>query len=1623
MQLKSKTGVPSREGITLLFTVSMLVLFLMMGTAFVVVANNYYRSSVRRSRHSTINRDATAWLDQAFYDAIRGPSLQHTLSPLRGHSILEDLYGYGIKGSLSDTATFQPSSNGALIVLHLDPTSLSSIRDGVILEDFLSSEPYVDGILNGRVITLTTGSATGYSTRIMSHAAIEIVVEDEEGEDETTVVLQVVIPRDETGIQWSNVGLEDEFVINGREFSGFGAGEVADHPIDPDGAPLQRLVPDDDGGTIDITKATSSRPNRIGETFADLVADDGYLSSDRSPNESWDAPDQHNMFLSGHFGEDNVVIPSFHRDRLYDYQYTRTSELLGEISATDIRRFSFRPVHIGPDDSSATPPQRPGLSSPIPQSWFGRYLADGSLDPAVAINSEESLDVDTNMDGKPDAVWIDIGLPDQIDDQGFKHRPLVAYRIIDLDGRLNLNAHGRLGNTEPNPPVRSGTGYGVGEISLSATINSDSEFLIMPRYGEDNEPGAPENSLTPNYFPTQKMIGHPAINTKTGFRFATAADFFASNTYTVLDGDEEGMAQYLPTSIGVRNHNPYLSDFGLGGGVGDSHYRPHEFEAALRRGDVDSTLLRSRLFLPGNAVDSLTTHSFEIAIPATTLSYPELLRDRIALEHQAADLKTVYNIFTGDRYIDPDTEEAFEMKYISKDMLMGGRFNLIPIIGNGVDNDLDGVIDDSEEFSLGNESSFIPGIFVTQFGNPSYDLNNDPETDDSSAKPLMAKQLYLLALLTCGEAAPEGYPSGPLADDGTSISPDELYRQSVAQWAANVVDFYDTDSTMTVFEYDVNPFNDPRVDSNRVDGDPTTDEEAERGIVYGAERPEILITETFAHHDRQNEDTAREIDTDQADDDVTGETTEDGDTDWDSGRVPQSSLYVELYHPHRQTTTTDDPVQGFQSLPFELSDDEPPTSFLDALRDKVTGVDIGTTAPDDTPVWRITVHRGPDATDADEHVRTIYFTDPVNSKAPDPEHDCFFPTGNLDTIDPNDETHCYMVLGTAGNVGKGVQTFGRLTSTAQGEDPTSEEISQTRAITLSSSSVEIRDFDGGQTRTVVTRNCIGATINQFRNGHSGAMGTRGLSLSDPDGGYSVDPTNIDSGKAADGVTLDEPRDTPFDAEAPSGNRDRQDMAAIWTNGIKQDSDYQFRVLKLQRLADPKSEFDENANPYVTVDVANVDLLSFNGLQDNPDNAVNEDVDDSLGLRYVLADAGTTLGGIERGEEIANDESPQSARRQFYRALGRIEVPDNAEGASGTDEHNFSFQFTDGSASEANDSERHETLGGRNGSFDAKNQYSWLMWNNRPFSNKMELANVPMLSAEGIVRHFNRSESDTEPLGDNEPADRAFSHFFGNDQFGHLMAFGSVERNGAAQPNRFDWIWEFVEVPNRFLGSETFLTTRNSNGEPTFVPADGALKFNLHPPWHSIPNFRYPGMVNLNTIYQESVWQGLTRGFGDLEFAEFRNNREAVIGPTDFGRHYTTAEAAEFTDNRETLRKGADANLFRPNENGDGQLTDGVSDSTHGIGTDVEASAPFKNELRTRLGIAATTRSNVFAIWITIGYFEVDDFGRVGPEIGSDEGNVRRNRAFYMFDRSIPVASEPGENHNVDNAVLTRTIIE
>jgi hypothetical protein len=81
----------------------------------------------------------------------------------------------------------------------------------------------------------------------------------------------------------------------------------------------------------------------------------------------------------------------------------------------------------------------------------------------------------------------------------------------------------------------------------------------------------------------------------------------------------------------------------------------------------------------------------------------------------------------------------------------------------------------------------------------------------------------------------------------------------------------------------------------------------------------------------------------------------------------------------------------------------------------------------------------------------------------------------------------------------------------------------------------------------------------------------------------------------------------------------------------------------------------------------------------------------------------------------------------------------------------------------------------------------------------------------------------------------------------------------------------------------------------------------------------------------------------------------------------------------------------------------------------------------------TTRSNVYAAWVTVGFFEVEnvppnptvhpDGYRLGKELGTDTGEIHRHRAFYMIDRSIPVGFSPGQPLNSANCVILRRFIE
>ena len=209
----------------------------------------------------------------------------------------------------------------------------------------------------------------------------------------------------------------------------------------------------------------------------------------------------------------------------------------------------------------------------------------------------------------------------------------------------------------------------------------------------------------------------------------------------------------------------------------------------------------------------------------------------------------------------------------------------------------------------------------------------------------------------------------------------------------------------------------------------------------------------------------------------------------------------------------------------------------------------------------------------------------------------------------------------------------------------------------------------------------------------------------------------------------------------------------------------------------------------------------------------------------------------------------------------------------------------------------------------------------------------------------------------------------------------------------------------------------------------------------------PGKVNLNTIYpdsdmapnQSTIWKGLQGGFESLgggglngglnyqNFAQSRENGNPLAMPTDFGNPFRPSDENVNVPQGVPLVTEVGSTLLRNSESttiNSAPETEPLFDfgNTSPI-YNANRNAYFRNLQRQRLGNLVTTKSSVFAIWVTVGYFEVDENGLVGAEIGSDTGDVQRNRGFFMFDRSIPMAFEPGKNHNIEKGILVESIIE
>ena len=147
-------------------------------------------------------------------------------------------------------------------------------------------------------------------------------------------------------------------------------------------------------------------------------------------DEDYDACDLENWFLAIQSADGQVMIPSFHRPAII-----RVDVNNGVNDWTTANQSNPNGGRSGPD--SAARILRPCKADGHDATTFKDLLPDPNT-------GKIPYDVDNDGDGNPDSVWLDLGYPARRDASGRLYKPLFAFMVIGLNGRIPLNTAGNL---------------------------------------------------------------------------------------------------------------------------------------------------------------------------------------------------------------------------------------------------------------------------------------------------------------------------------------------------------------------------------------------------------------------------------------------------------------------------------------------------------------------------------------------------------------------------------------------------------------------------------------------------------------------------------------------------------------------------------------------------------------------------------------------------------------------------------------------------------------------------------------------------------------------------------------------------------------------------------------------------------------------------------------------------------------------------------------------------------------------------------------------------------------------------------------------------------------------------
>ncbi|MBN2581158.1 MAG: hypothetical protein JXB10_19410 [Pirellulales bacterium] len=949
-----------------------------------------------------------------------------------------------------------------------------------------------------------------------------------------------------------------------------------------------------------------------------------------------------------------------------------------------------------------------------------------------------------------------------------------------------------------------------------------------------------------------------------------------------------------------------------------------------------------------------------------------------------------------------------------------------------------------------------------------------PALNSLQARQDEARYLYVTAMMTIEQDAMKKQLKEIL--HSSKPTTDQELARYLAQWAVNVVDFRDRDSIMTPFEYDVYPFADDINDNTKnpskytwnVDGvlgvNPVTgesdDSQPRRGLVWGCERPELLIGETLALHDRRTED----LDSDDGDKATTtteNSTTHKKDDDFDQRKKPEGSLFVELYNPWTES----------EPVPAELYS----TKALES-GDRVTGVDLmrraGTGAETEAPVWRLVIIYGNDGlknpddykTTPGDNNRSIYFVRPPNPTDLNLKDGCqpntrYYPNPTDDNAYFKDRDknkmliiprRGYAVIGPGAYdshypVGKDpsgkeihgayVTFFGRRTDAPAQDDPNIyDERRPVRHFFLSPKNPLAQTPFNRNNKAGVGDSAVNDTIQKVTSIVVNCANNqpRRLSISEPTDlvGYPDYPKGL--------TYYNPPKDRPFDYDRKAHLDEDPVAEAVLTNGTTP----HVCTIHLQRLANPLLPFDPDLNPYRTIDTSPIDLIAFNGWE-------SDKAELSKLFPQQQAGAKMMVEARQRGDKCSDQSAP--GINNIWIQQTKKDLKTTPEGGDPDSSYVFKYKLQ-------------TTLGYLNTKFEPRitdqNSYykgdpqgtpfPWLNWNNRPYVSEMELMLVPAASSYDLLRRYNLNAPTTQP----------YQNYV--DSYPHLLNF--FASNDVSSPNHapeLSRLLEYVGVPSRFVGTEI-------QGNPTFMALPDV--HNYHPPFNMIPSYREPGKINLNTIYRPEVLQGLlnvpnSSALWANIWQNFVSSRRGYPGspqtnilamnanyPTQFARPFRSAAESSLVPPVNLMQPDREINatLLRA-ENPSNPIAPLFNYVSSNAVDNTDRNPYFRYQALQRLANLTTTRSNVYAVWITVGYFEVTpatlkqpyysmlglndaqkelikqqiypDGYELGQELGAETGEFERHRGFYIIDRSIPVGFQRGQDLNAENTILLKRYIE